>query len=526
MKRAFILYLLCFVFSISWAQKNDFNSLCIWIDDDSCHVFQNTRIDSITFSNMQNDYMQDLWIDGKVYSFQVSKIDSVSLFNLYDTGITSYTVENEQNWEEVYTTSIGTFAYNSILKYNESEYSDLYEVLSYIGEDWTTSACILYDREKHLPVRLTSDSVAVFFSYVGDSIVSVAIGNNTCVTTIGEYEIDLNEIDNSIKEQGYISILKEYIFRLLSCLRNENMADANICMLLGKFESLLDKNENKCAVNEQTKYIIIVKVYNSDKEPKRKGKGNILYSTVVATNSYYDLTDTSCRPSGSVYIAYSHYNEDCTYGILVDENPDNLYYGKAAFSVTGYQEPQSSRFFVDVSDLIPSTKYYYKAYLKIDSLKYKDSPLVIKYDNGNHEEDGYDKMRPTLTYGNTETFITNPPDISGTWICTEEYYLAWDKNHQNPQYKNYPIVLKKDGTVSIDGKSDYVRSSWGYGASGILNISVTDMATSDFNSGFDIKLSADDSKIPKKFTGVINKWSFNSTVGYVSRGGNAVVLTR
>lgn len=525
MKRASILYLLCFVFSMSWAQKNDFNSLCIWIDD-SCHVFQDTRIDSITFSNLQNDYTQDLWIDGKAYSFQASKIDSVSLFNLYDTGITSYTVENKQNWEEVYTTSIGTFAYNSILKYNESEYSDLYEVLSYIGEDWMTSACILYDREKHLPVRLTSDSVAVFFSYVGDSVVSVAIGNNTCVTTIGEYEIDLKEIANSIKEQGYTSILKEHIFRLLSCLRKENIADTNIRILLERFESLLDKNESKCAVSEQTKYIIIVKVYDSDKEPKKKGKGNILYSAVVATNGCYDLTDTSCKPSGSVYIAYSHYNEDCTYGILVDENPDNLYCGKAAFSATGYQEPLSSRFFVNVSGLTPSTKYYYRAYLRIDPLKYKNSPLVIKYDNGNHEEDGYDPMRPTLTYGNIETFTTNPTDISGTWICTEEYYFAWDKNYEKPQYKDYPILLREDGTVSIDGKSDYVRSSWRYGSDGRLTISVTDMSTSDFSGGFDINLKADDSKAPKKFTGAINDWSFNSTVGYVSRGGNAVVLTR
>lgn len=154
---------------------------------------------------------------------------------------------------------------------------------------------------------------------------------------------------------------------------------------------------------------------------------------------------------------------------------------------------------ISISGLQPATTYNYWAYIEV---------------NGIPEN------------GEVKSFTTNPPDVSGTWTCTEKYYFAWDKNYENPQYKDYPVILGKDGTVSIDGKSDYVSSSWSYGANGRLTIKVMDMATSDFNSGFDINLTADEAKNPKKFTGTINNWSFNSTIGYVSRGGNAVVLTR
>lgn len=522
MKRLIFWLFTVFCVPISWAQKNNFNSICIWFDD-SCNVFQTVKIDSITHSNIQNCYLQNVWTQGLVKSIDVTSIDSVSVFNLYDSNITIFNTEDGQDWEEVYTTPIGTFAYSSILAYNEKEYADLYEVISYMSEDWTTSACILFDKESHIPVRFNLDSNSIYFSIMGDSIISVIRGDSTCITEIGDYEIDLSAIDNYIEEQGYTSVLKEHIFKLLYCLKKEDVSDISIRKLLDRFETLLDKNESKDTGSEQTKQILI-NVYNKGEEPKKKSKGNILYSAVVATNGYNGLTDTSCSPSGSVYIAYSHYNEDCTYGILVDENPDNLYYGKATFSVSGHQETKSRRFSVDVSGLQPSTKYYYRAYLRINPKNYNTSPLVVRYDNGNHEEESYNPIRPTLTYGNVKTFTTNVPDVSGTWTCTEEYYNGGD--NQNPQYKSYPIVLQKDGSVIINGKGDYVGASWSYKSNGELIISIIEMGTINYTSGFDVKLTADDSKNPKKFTGYINKWNYSNAVGYRDRGGNAVVLTR
>lgn len=184
-------------------------------------------------------------------------------------------------------------------------------------------------------------------------------------------------------------------------------------------------------------------------------------------------------------------NAQCGYKVFKQSDDKGFFVGNGS----GDGEHTST-----VSGLEPCTEYSY-----IACVKYKG------------------KEYPSLNGG---TFVTKVSDISGTWTCTEEYYFNWDKNYENPQYKDYPVILGKDGTVSIDGKSDYVSSSWSYGANGRLTIKIMDMATSDFNSGFDINLTADDAKAPKKFTGAINNWSFNSTVGYVSRGGHSVVLTR
>ena len=191
---------------------------------------------------------------------------------------------------------------------------------------------------------------------------------------------------------------------------------------------------------------------------------------------------------------------ECTYKGIPKGATCGVEYEAASGRLRQTTKSENGTHPIQLTGLEPNTTYTYRAYVLYDGVIY------------------YAK--------NTETFTTNPPDISGTWTCTEEYYFGWDKNYQHPQYKSYPIVLKKDGTVSIDGKSDYVRSSWWYGSDGRLIIAVTDMSTSDFSGGFDINLKADDSKAPKKFTGAINDWSFNSTVGYVSRGGNGVVLTR
>ncbi len=520
MKRIFMSFLLCFMICFSWAQINDFNSICVW-NSDSCSVFQNARVDSITFSH--DSQMQDIWIDGKMKPFEIAEIDSVSFFNLYDSDITSYIVDGKQLWEEIYTTPIGTFAYNSVLKYNDTEVADQYEVLSYMGEDWVTSACVLYEKEYHLPVRLVSDSVMVYFSYDGDSIVSVMIGGNTCMDKVGEYELDLGEVNKAINEHGYTSILKERIFKLLSCLQKDDISDANILLILNRFESLLDVPVGACLNKDkdETKYIILVNVYDSGDEPKKKGKGNILYSAVVATNGYYDLTATSCRASGSVYVAYSHYNEDCSYGILVDEDPDNLYYGKAAYCVPGHQEPLSLRFFVNVSGLEPSTKYYYRAYLRIDPKKYPNSPLVIKYDNGNREEEGYDPKRPTLTYGDIESFTTSPPDISGTWTCTETHYDRLG----NPVYETYTITLEDDGTVSLSNNDNVLSSSYGISSSGKVTVRIMDLATQTVNSGMDWIGQVDDMSNPQKITGTVSRWNYNQN-GFFGGDGYYFEMTR
>jgi len=152
---------------------------------------------------------------------------------------------------------------------------------------------------------------------------------------------------------------------------------------------------------------------------------------------------------------------------------------------------------IPISGLSPATTYNYWAYVDIDG---------------------------EIINGEVKSFTTNLPDISGTWSCTETYYLH--QNYDNPQYKSYPIVLNKNGTVSIDGKSDYISSSWQLRSDGTLNIDITDAMIGDWINGIKFYLEVDDIKNPTKITGARCGWSVNNTVGYIERGGNPVVLTR
>lgn len=224
----------------------------------------------------------------------------------------------------------------------------------------------------------------------------------------------------------------------------------------------------------------------------------------IATNArygerkYYTDQKPNCTTGGADCITEKSAIVKCTFsgaegfdcGAVISGDDKNTIF--KASDTDGEKE-------IAISGLSPATTYNYWAFINVEG-----EPIN----------------------GEVKSFTTNPPDISGVWNCTEEYYLAWDKNYEHPQYKTYSVSLNKDGTVTIDGKSDYARSAWSFTSDGKLLIAVMDMATTTFNSGFDISCTVDNVKEPHKFTGIYNNWSFNSTIGYISRGGNSVVLSR
>lgn len=193
---------------------------------------------------------------------------------------------------------------------------------------------------------------------------------------------------------------------------------------------------------------------------------------------------------------------ECTYSNI----PEGAVCGVKVVNTSTKQETKVSNGTTDgtrtakVTGLKPNTEYAYTGYVTYKGVDY-----------------------PSWNGGG---FTTLPPDISGAWNCTEEWYYAWDKQYEHPQYKTYSIVLNEDGTIIKDGKSDYVKSSWSYTKDGSLRIAVTEMATNSYIGGFDLSCTADNASDPKKFTGVYNNWSYNDVVGYVGRGGNSVVLSR
>lgn len=523
MKRNLITLSLCLISIIVSAQSKHFNSICIMSGNDSINVFQDIQIDSITFSEEKGMYYQNIWMDNTVKKFQISTIDSVSLFNLYDNQISSIESDN-LIWDNYYTTSIGTFAYKSSLNYEEDfDQQEKFEVLSYIDADWINSAFVIFDKEHELPVRFMTDNLTLYITYSNDSIFSLCIDDDNSIESLGEFEYNINSIDEGLKEGAYTSKFKILLFKLLSITNKEALLQTKFQKLLDNFSSLLSAKEcskPQASLNPRD-YIILVNVYNSGEEKGKKGKGNILYSAVINTNRHFNVTSNSCIAEGSVCCGYSKFNKDCSYGILFDENPEALFIGKAKFEIPGYQERFASRFTVNVSGLKPGTKYYYKAYLKINN--YSNSPLTIKYDNGSRDENGYNVKRPTQTYGTTKSFTTNPPDISGTWTCTETHYKF--NNINMPYEVTYSLTLNKDGSVTHSGYDNIPLSSWSFSASGKVNISIMTIATQTLNSGTDWQGTVNDVQNPTKITGTTSSWNVNQ-IGWYGGDGYSFVMTR
>lgn len=387
-----------------YGQSEKYNSLCVFSGGDSVNVYLNSIIDSISYSDDEDDLYQNIWIGDIADKYKISTTDSVSFFNFYTSSIV--TVDGDSLWDCFYTTPIGLFAYKSALPYNEESQAENIETLSYIDADWQRSCFILFDKESHMPVELLIDTITLYISYSNDSIYTLSIGIENELVFLGEFEYELSEIESQLESVNYESILKPLLYRFLAIVDVKKYDQLEILDILEKFKSLLSVEESSVLPEEQikSKILILVRVFRNGERENKKGKGNILYSAVVTTNRCYDITSSSCTAEGTVYCAYSKFSEDCSYGILFDENPESLVIGSAEFEIPGHQETFANKFTVSVSGLKPTTKYYYRAYLKINS--YDSSPLVIKYDNRDRNFTVGPNYKPKETYGDVKNFQT------------------------------------------------------------------------------------------------------------------------
>lgn len=510
-----------FTYAQEW---ENYNSVYVPLKHDSARVFVCSQIDSITYVEIEGKLTQTIWQGGQFYGKFVSQSDTMSFFNPFTQDIIKqsdkgYTGE----WEEIYVTPMGYFAYKSTLPYaDDSIDKERYSLLSYLGLDGKERCGIVFSADTWMPLWLEADSMELYFSYTKDSLCSLALYESDMLTVLGDHEFSLSEMQKSCMSKGYgNSNLKSCLFYLVSLAEGRLGSFESMSELIVKFKTCLEIQEKDepyaWAAESDRIWKIIVSVFDSGEEPE----GDTYYSVVAITGSYYDLASNSCTATGSVRCATSGRDSYVTYGILCDENPDNLVLGKAQFNVIGKQEKLSLSYRVGLSGLKPLTKYYYRAYAK---LKHEKVPVKIKYDNRNPNEVHIGK-KAMETYGGVKSFTTLSPDITGTWTCTEEYFESWDKNYEHPKYKSYPVVLNKDGTVLIDGDSG-VSSNWSYGKNGQLNISMMTYATTTANGGTDIKCTTDDPYNPIKFIGTTKNWNYNDVVGFVSHDAHKIELTR
>ena len=223
----------------------------------------------------------------------------------------------------------------------------------------------------------------------------------------------------------------------------------------------------------------------------RYGK-TVKYSTPYPAGQLLSIENVK-RNSAVVKCQFSNAESGVECGIIISNNEG--YNQKQTVSNT---EGEQS---VTISGLNPFTEYTCTPYVKL-----------TKSEGGVYYKEG-----------NSITFKTLPPDISGTWNCKQEYYKTTTST--NPSFKNYSLTLNEDGTASCSEYENSISGSWSFNTNGVLSIKIMRSATTTYNSGITWEGQVNDIKTPTMFTGYVHGWTYNQ-YGYHSGDGNKFTLTK
>lgn len=164
-------------------------------------------------------------------------------------------------------------------------------------------------------------------------------------------------------------------------------------------------------------------------------------------------------------------------------------------NVQGVASASNGKQTISLSGLTPSTTYSYYAVVKYGDKEYR---------------------------GQTRSFTTSPPDISGTWTCNEY------SNTTGEISNTYNITLNKDGTAKSTKTGDDVNGHWTLSSSGVVDISITRAIDHYYYihyTGHEWYGKVDNIYNPTKITGTFSTWNYNGN-GYFDGPSRKMEMTR
>ena len=448
-----------------------YNSFCIYDNASDASLYTCSSVDSITFEQHDGIISQVVWRSGERAVSPVSTVDSISFYNPYVEGIVEVS-EGFDIWDKAYVTPIGYFSYKSALVDDDENLdSDQYETLAYTNFEDTQAATLILSKNDSLPVWLIIDSLTCTFGYLSeDSLCHLTIGCDSAV--VCELEFHYNDSIVTARNQYTDHELKRCLWIVISLLEGNTAECQAITDVVAKFKTLLTVGEEDSEPKLPKKPI----------SKKLKVKIDVYYGVGAGTYGAYYITSSSAVLQGCVYCASAQRDSASVYGILCDENPENLTIEKAKHNVVGYQEKMRLRYEVSVTGLKPNTTYYYRAYVRIKKGK---NDLQYSYAGDKAANAAYGKVRKFKTEEAGLCPDHKHPHMidlglpSGTkWACCnvgasvpEGYggYYAWGETEEKSSYtwENYKYYNSSIGDCNnigsnISGTSyDVAHVKWG-----------------------------------------------------------------
>ncbi len=380
--RRFFLFLSAIVMATTMVVGQNYaqyNSFCIYDNAYDASLYTCSSVDSITFEQHDGAICQVVWREGKRIVSPVSTVDSISFYNPYVEGIVEIS-EGFDIWDKAYVTPIGYFSYKSALVADGEDLdSEQYETLAYANFEDTQAATLILSKNDSLPVWFLVDSLTCTLGYFPeDSLCQVTIGCDS--TVVCELEFHYNDSIVTIPNQYTDHGLKRCLWIVTSLLEG-NTADCQaVTDVVTKFKTLLTVGEEDAEPKLPKKPI----------SKKLKIKTDVYYGVGAGTYGAYYITSSSAVLQGCVYCASGQRDSASEYGILCDENPENLTIEKARYNLVGHQERMRLRYEVRVTGLKPNTTYYYRAYVRIKKGK---NDLQYSYAGDKAANAAYGKVR-------------------------------------------------------------------------------------------------------------------------------------
>lgn len=313
------------------------------------------------------------------------------------------------DWDEAYVTPYGYFSYSDELPADESatrsmssrSLGDKLKALNFLSSDKKTSASMLLSATEELPLQLITDEGILNFSFPNDSILELLYDNGSEIKMLDSIPYSRAKMEEMVAKLEYNNHLQKALYYFVSLVKGHT--SSHFGSFISMFENILklkiDVNSEttlgKLGLSKEgTTFTFITNI-------------NIWHQTIVIPKVYYSVVmwtgkasykvgGSSCTLSGTIWCASQKFNEYGTYGIVCDENKDNLFLGKAEYEGTGFQDKLDLSYEVDFRGFKPNTKYYYRAYYKFNSSDHGN--LKFKYGDKNAEV-GYDYVIKSFTTG-------------------------------------------------------------------------------------------------------------------------------